>query len=372
MNSAYCSMIHGGLHLDFKNSTSPVIQHCCLRKGMAATQPGESLWNHRSLQDLRQKNKQGQWDSGCSGCQRLEQSGQMSMRTGMNQGLGMDQLTDLSGPARIDLMFDISCNLACRTCDPDASTLWQRYLRAHDRWTAPISTGRSKQDVIAALSQLDLANLRQLVFCGGETLLGQQYWDVAEWLVDHVPNAKQQLTISFQTNGTQSIAPRNFDIIDRAHLVKLHISLDGTAEQFEYLRWPAQWNQVTDNIQEIRRRAPSNVMFLIEETVSIFNLYYTDRLSQWAQSNFSANREGDVVNHTRHFAHGIYSLNNCSQEYVDHMRGTAHATLIPQTWSENPDQISAMIKQIAEHDAWRQQSFATTFPAVAEFYRRFL
>lgn len=372
MNPAYCSMIHGGLYLDFKSTGVVKVQHCCLRDQTAQVRTNEPIWTHPSFQPLRDLNKQGTWDPGCQGCNRLEKNNQLSFRTGMNQGLGITGQTDLSGPARIDLMFDISCNLACMTCNSGASTYWQKYLKKHNQWTGPIFSPRSKHEVIAALSTLDLSNLRQLVFCGGETLLGQEYWDVAAWLADNVPNAKQQLTIGFQTNGTQPILSKNFGIIDRVFLVKLHISLDGIDRQFDYLRWPADWNQVVDNILELRASVPSNVMFLVEETLSIFNLYYSERLAHWVQHNFNSNREGDITNHTRHFAKNDYSLANCSREYVEALQQTQNHHLVPNSWQENTLEITNMIAKIKKHDAQRQQSFVETFPELAEFYSRFL
>ena len=274
----------------------------------------------------------------------------------------------MTGPAKIDLVFDTSCNLACRTCGTHSSTYWQRYLKQHDLWSGTIASSRSKDDAIEALSRMDLSNLRMLVFCGGETMLGQEYWDVAAWLADNVPNAKQQLTLCFQTNGTQTIHPRNFKTIEKVFLVKLHISLDGVKERFEYLRWPANWNQVTDNILNLKEIVPSNTMFLIEETVSIFNLAYLGELDDWVVKNFSTNREGDLVNHTKHLALGMFGLHNCSQKYVDWIQQTNNQNLISPDWKENPVQISNMIDSIHQHDQFRSQSFAKTFPEVAGFY----
>lgn len=282
----------------------------------------------------------------------------------MNDGLKIYPATNLSGPARIDLKFDKSCNLACRTCGTWSSTYWQKYLQQ------PVTTSQSKEKVIATLKRLDLSNLRMLVFCGGETLLGQEYWDVAEWLGDNVPNAKQQLTLCFQTNGTQPIHPRNHDIIEKFFLVKLHFSLDGMGEKFEYLRWPASWLQVTDNILNIRDTVPSNTMFLVEETISIFNLAYLDELDAWIKQNFTTNREGDPVNHTRHMANGIFALDNCSQEYVDWASDKMVKNFINKNWKESPMQITSMLKEIATHDQMRQQQFSSVFPEVAEFYQR--
>jgi len=374
MTDLYCSMIHGGLTLDFKATdvdNQVVIRHCCLRGDVFPVAIDHNLWQNKKLQTLRETNKQNVWDSGCLNCKRLESSNEVSFRTGMNQGLHITGQTDISGPARIDLMFDISCNLACRSCGPEASTYWQRHLKEHKLWNQPISTPRKKNEVIDALSKLDLSNLRQLVFCGGETLLGQEYWDVAEWLGNNVPNAKQQLTLCFQTNGTQSIHPRNFDIIEKFHLVKLHISLDGVDRRFEYLRWPASWNQVTDNILNLRKNLPGNVMFVVEETVSIFNLLYANELKTWIDDNFATNREGDIVNHTKHFAVGSFRLQNMTQEYVDIIEQSLQTNLIPINWVENPVTIQNMLAEIKKFDALRNESFEKVFPELANLYNRF-
>jgi len=374
MTDLYCSMVHGGLTLDFKATdvdNQVVIRHCCLRGDVFPVVIDHNLWHNKKLETLRETNKKNVWDSGCSNCEKLELSNEVSFRTGMNEGLHITGQMDLSGPARIDLMFDISCNLACRSCGPVASTYWQRHLKEHKLWNQPISTPRRKNEVIDALSRLDLSNLRQLVFCGGETLLGREYWEVAEWLGDNVPNARQQLTLCFQTNGTQPILPKNFTTIEKFHLVKLHISLDGVDSQFEYLRWPASWSQVTDNILNLRKNLPGNVMFVVEETVSIFNLLYADKLKTWIDANFTTSREGDIVNHTKHLALGNFGLQNMTQEYVDIIKQSPQKNLIAIDWKENPAKIQAMLAEIKKFDALRNESFEKVFPEVANLYARF-
>lgn len=368
--SIYCSMIHGGLHLDFKSAV-PMAQECCLRYSLSKVDVTQNFWHNKNFLPLRTLNLQNQWSPGCNNCQSLELSGQPSFRTGTNEGLGIYGKTDLSGPVRIDLMFDISCNLACRTCGAHSSTYWQKHLKEHGLWNNSIFSPKKKDEVIDALKKLDLSNLRMLVFCGGETLLGQEYWDVAEWIADNVPNAKQQLTLCFQTNGTQPILRRNYKIINKFFLVKLHVSLDGVGEQFEYLRWPASWIQVTENLNETRSGVPSNVMFLIEETISIFNLATTERLDKWLADNFSTNREGDIVNHTKHLAHGIFSLYALSDEYVASLAGSKSSALVPAGFKENTNFINKTLAEIKKFDLLRNQSFQATFPEVAQHYLRF-
>ena len=370
MTDLYCSMIHGGLELNFKGPRATA-QHCCLRNTRFSIDIATNFWNDIKFTPLREQNKKNTWARGCENCQLLEDANLASFRTGMNQGLGITGY-DQTGPSRINLMFDTSCNLACRSCGTYSSTFWQKHLKEHGEWKGPILTPQKHDVVVSALSKLDLSNLKQLVFSGGETLLGQAYWEVTKWLADNVPNAKQQLALCFQTNGTQPIHPRNYKLIDQFHLVKLHISLDGVDRKFDYLRWPADWKQVVDNIMQIRDTAPSNTMFLIEETVSIFNLYYLQELDTWAKNNFNTNREGDVTHHTRHLAQGIFNLNNCTQEYVDAVQQTEFKNLIPRSWQENSTDIIKMIKEIKKFDQFRNQSFEKTFPEVAEFYARYL
>lgn len=372
MDNTYCSMIHGGLHLSFNKSTQ-YAQNCCLHGDLKPIDVSMPFWPMvLSASNLREINKQNKWDPRCGNCEKLEKANITSMRQGMNAGLGIEGKYDVSGPARIDLKFDISCNLACRTCSVDSSTYWQIHLKQHGEWNTPVFTPRSKHEIIDALSKLDLSNLRMIVFCGGETLLGQEYWDVANWLVSNVPNAKEQLTLCFQTNGTQTIHERNYKIIEKCHLVKLHISLDGVGPVFEYLRWPAKWEQVTNNILQLRDNVPSNVMFLVEETVSILNLAYLGEVETWISQHFSTNREGDPVDHTKHMAIGIFNLNNCTQEYYDVMSNTQYQDLLPQRFKENDHQIRTMLTQIKKFDNFRAEDFAKTLPKVAEFYTRYL
>lgn len=362
-------MIHGGLNIDIKGTL--FAQHCCLRKDQIPIPPGLPIWQSPGFAPLREKNLQNQWDPGCANCENLEKAGLTSFRQGMNQGLGIYGKENLSGPARIDIMFDISCNLACRTCGPHSSTFWQKHLKEHNEWSYPIFTPRSRTEIIQLLSELNLENLRQVVFCGGETLLGNEYWEVTKWLADNVPNAKQQLTVCFQTNGTQSIHPKYLDTIEKLHLIKLHVSLDGVGAQFEYLRWPASWSQVQENLLELRQTVPSNVMFLIEETVSIFNILNIDRVDQWVARDFATNREGDPTVCTKHLAVGTYSLSGVTKELVELLETKSTRNLIPANWVERPNAITAMVSEIKKFDLRRNQSFHNTFPETAAAYARY-
>ncbi len=377
--SSYCPMFDGGLAINFPNNHKNfVVNHCCLRTNWTEITDNNSVWTNVDFQTSRKNHKNKGWDSACSACQIPESAGIPSYRTGMLQQFGYRD--NLSGPIRLDLNFDISCNLACRTCGPNSSTFWQKHLK-DNKINFNIPNSKSQvQKLITILQAIDLSNLEMVVLAGGESLLGTAYWQVVEYLTNVVPNAKTQLDISFQTNGTQNIDEKYYNIIDKCHLVKINFSLDGINEKFEYLRWPANWNQVVDNMLKLRSDLPVNVMFHIEQTVSIFNLYYLDELQAWMQRNFHSNRlgpnkqgeYGNSVGYGNHLAWGPYGISNITEEYASAIRKTKYANLITNNWQENGSEITSMINEIKKFDAIRNQDWRKTFPEVAEFYSRYI
>jgi sulfatase maturation enzyme AslB (radical SAM superfamily) len=371
--NVYCTMIHGGLNIDLKSDPEEVqVNQCCQEAKTVKLAPTETLWNNKKLIELRKLNNQNKWSPTCWSCEGNELSNLNSFRLSMIDKFG--ERKNLSGPLRIDLLFDTSCNLACRICGPDSSTLWQKHLKENNISFPEEYNAKSRmEDAIRLLKTLDLSNLEILQFCGGETLLGNNYWNVARELVELIPQAKEKLTLGFQTNGTQPIDPKYYELIEKFHLVKILISLDGTKERFDYLRWPADWNQVTDNILQLRENLPNNVMFHFEETFCALNLFYHDEVENWIKQNFSANRLGDDTTHAKHIVeHSILDLSNITQEYRNAIESYDIKNLIPTNWQENPIGINAFIEYIEKFDKIRNQDWTKTFPEVAEFYSRYL
>jgi len=367
-------MIHAGLNvnLNARNNTLSFNQCCLSTTELQMPADSQLVWNSPAFIKNRQLNNENVWLEGCWECQHLENAGLKSFRQSMIEGLGTER--DVAGPKRIDLLFDRSCNLACRTCGPHSSTFWERHLRDHGLPAETESGATQNFDTVKRLlKSLDLSNLEQVQFCGGETLMGNTYWNTAKLIADLVPDAGDRILLGFQTNGTQPIDQRYYDIIEKFRLVKLMISIDGTHDQFEYLRWPAQWNQVVDNIMTIRERAPGNMMFYIQETTSCLNLLNFGQVGAWVAENFATNRFGDRTDHSTQLAiHDYLDVNNITQEYRDALEGTKMSEFISPDWQENPDRIQRFLQETQRFDSIRGQDWKTTFPEVANFYSRYL
>jgi hypothetical protein len=368
----YCPMIHGGLNINLKDQQGGLtFNQCCLSTTqLHMPQDVKSVWQNEKLKHNRQINNQNIWLDDCWQCERLENAGIKSFRESMIEGLGSEK--NVTGPYRIDLLFDRSCNLACRTCGPEASTFWEKHLRDNNLPVVKFKSTDNLATIKEVLKNLDLSNLKQVQFCGGETLLGNTYWQAAEMIAELVPHAKDEVLLGFQTNATQPIAEKYHKIIEKFKLVKFMISIDGTHDKFEYLRWPASWNQVVDNIFTIRETVPGNVMFYIQECTSNLNLYYFKEVRNWIEHNFNTNRFGDQIDYSTQLAiHPYLNVNTITQEYFNAIQGTEMSKFIKTDWQENPEKIRKFITETEKFDQLRGQNWKKTFPEIANFYSRY-
>lgn len=374
MSNIHCPMIHGGLNIFLKTANSQLsYNQCCLSTKQVEFADPVEIWNSENLKALRQQNNDGIWDKECWECERLENSGRTSFRTDMINTFGVNY--NLSGPQRIDLLFDRSCNLACVTCGPESSTLWEKQLRDN---RLPVKQYINDPDsnleqISNMLQSMDLSNLGIVQMCGGETLLGNTYWRAAEIIAKLVPDAKNKVILGFQTNGTQPIDEKHYKTIEKFKLVRFLVSIDGIHDRFEYLRWPATWNQVIDNIMSLRETVPVNTMFYVQEVTSCLNMFYYNEVRDWASKNFSTNRLGDPTGHANQLAiHKHLDINNITNEYADAIKNTEMFQLLKPNWTENPDAVIKMLAELDKFDTIRNQNWRKTFPEVAEFYRRYL
>jgi organic radical activating enzyme len=368
----YCPMIHGGININLKDNGSLTFNQCCLSTtSLQIPSDLTTFWQGEKLQSIRNINNKNIWLDDCRQCKHIESAGLKSFRRSMVEHFGVKR--DLSGPLRIDFLFDRSCNLACRTCGAHSSTFWEKHLKDNN---LPIGkdfkTTNNLKTIKNLLETLDLSNLEQVQFCGGETLLGSTYWETAQIIADLVPDAKDKLLLGFQTNGTQSVPEKYYDLIEKFKLVKFMISIDGIHDRFDYLRWPANWNQVVDNIFNIREKVPGNVMFYIQECTSNLNMFYFGEVGDWVAKYFNTNREGDQSDYSTQLAnHSYLDVNVITTEYFDSIKNTKMFQFLRPDWQENPDKINKFIKETEKFDKLRGQDWKKTFPEVANFYSRY-
>lgn len=312
------------ISIEFRQNIKDVAP-CCLIRGT----PVEDInfYKNETLIEYREQWLRGSVPDKCEVCIKSEHQLGNSRRLGTQRRYrdwGKDN-TDIE-LLSMDYWVGDTCNLKCIICGPHSSSQWKEELN--------IPLAEKKSVVNQNWKELDLSSLRTIHFNGGEPLLSKEHVK----LLDEVPN-KGQVRVNYNTNATILPTAELLKLWEQFELVQLDFSIDDLGDRFEYQRYPAKWQSVTENLQWFIDNCPVNCMFAVNTTVSILNYANLDNLSMWLQQNFSSNRVTDPIEHRRQMAHGIFSLANADKnpekykeflDKCDSIRGTNWRKTFPE------------------------------------------
>lgn len=158
------------------------------------------------------------------------------------------------------------CNLYCITCGSFNSTAWiKKSIFAYNT--------QSKFSVNPDIRLNDVKNIDQMThieFIGGETLQSQSFWKYLEIM-------NKNINFSLQTNGTVSLSQKQIDLLKTFKKFSICLSIDGYDRIFEYLRQPAKWPMVKNNIQNYIKLFGRGCLSY-NFTVSNLNIFYIDKI----------------------------------------------------------------------------------------------
>jgi sulfatase maturation enzyme AslB (radical SAM superfamily) len=176
----------------------------------------------------------------------------------------------------LTVQVDTTCNAACVMCGPSLSSLWRKQID-------PQANLEDFSDLYKSfLENTDFSHIRRVLFLGGEPLLSDLNLKILEAIPD-----PSKVVIAYTTNG--SLVPQQdlLDLWSRFKKLELSVSIDGTEDQFEYIRWPLPWGKVSENLKYFHNlmESRSNWDIRINMTVNPLNLYYYDQLESWVKGN---------------------------------------------------------------------------------------
>ena len=189
----------------------------------------------------------------------------------------------------IDMHIDLGnfCNLACKMCNPRASSTiatqqvkWgiessRQYLGTD--WTRD-------QQVWASFKQqlLDLPKLNNIHFMGGETLLTGRFEDLVDTMIDH---KRFELCFSFVTNGTV-FRPELLDKLKLFRRVGIEVSIEALDEHNAYQRQGTDTAVVLKNIKRYQEWCNgTSITVALRPAPSLLSIGYYTELLQYALDN---------------------------------------------------------------------------------------
>lgn len=189
----------------------------------------------------------------------------------------------------IDLHVDLGnfCNLACKMCSAESSsTIASQEVRwGISRSKKFLGTDWTKDtEVWNNFKQqlLEIPNLKNIHFMGGETLLTQRLDDLVDTMIAH---ARFDLCFSFVTNGTV-FRPELIEKLKLFQRVGIEISIETVDDHNAYQRQGTDTVQVLDNIQNYLRLCNgTSVTVTLRPAPSLLSIgYYTDLLEYALQN----------------------------------------------------------------------------------------
>jgi molybdenum cofactor biosynthesis enzyme MoaA len=284
-----CPLFNKGLYIEKINQTEAHIGMCCFQRLSDATYTAIDFQTNDYLTYIRTQETN---PKECVSCFHNEEIGNQSYRQGQQrafelQGCNTDSINELIS---FSYNCENTCNLKCITCGPNFSSMWKP---DYEKLGYPIDT---KVQKISGhrnriYDSLDLTSVRLLHFQGGEPLLTDDHENIMQKVGD-----LSKAIVSYNTNATIFPSDTTLKLWKQTQLTKLYFSIDATAEQFEYIRFPANWKQAVGNMTRIRDLGISNVWIELGVTVGINNLFYLQDIIDWKNSQFSNMLTGDAIN----------------------------------------------------------------------------
>ena len=384
MTSLYCVNAEHG----FCTRPTGMVVPCCISKeaiqaddGQPAnlsTHDAEAVWNSQYLKTLRSKLNDGVKHANCEQCWSEEAAGYPSKRIRDNaRWQQLDFVPSGPTPKLLDLSLGNTCNLACRTCGTFASSRWykesqRQLLNPSQRFELKqlndtITASYDEQASIWAFLDKALPEVLHIDFYGGEPMLVKRHWE----MLDKIPaDQAKNISVHFNTNGKQW-DDDYVDTLKRFKAVIIDLSIDGIEDKFEYMRWPAEWHEVSNNILKFKQLSDDNpqIQVGICITLSVLNIW-------------SLAETIDYVHKTglRSYLNLLFQpASMCLKNLPDNARDLVlerlstiehdQITSVREFIRDNKFDLnlrSELFRTIQEHDTLRNQSFRTMYPLLVE------
>lgn len=326
------------------------------------------------ISKIKKDFQEDQWPVGCERC-RIEEENSIASKRQLDydrwsvyyDAYDVDQQTDL---LTASVAFGNTCNLTCVTCNPWASSRWQKEFS--DRYGKDVPPNHFYkqgfvEDLISATPRLI-----HLDIPGGEPMLAginQQHELLSRYRSNqHAEN----IGLHYTTNATLWPNDRWWHLWQHFREIDLQISLDGIGNRLSYIRYPAVWNQVVDNVVRYvdREKTMPNLRLSVSCTVSAYNIGYLDELITWCYNIGLPKPWLGRVHNPAHMRPTVWPA--VAKDYViGKLKSSDHQDL--HVWADMLQRVddSNLFGQFRSHvqqqDRYRGTKFREVFPEMSNF-----
>ena len=339
---------------------------CCKYDGFEETLYPRSLQEYEANSEILQLKNDllaGNSPNGCKRCWADEDSGLLSKRQIDYSEIFKDKITSLDCYKILSITFGNSCNLACRTCTSYYSSGWivpETKLQTKFPTIEIYKHHKFYQDDKFIKSILtSFKNVVQIDFAGGETFISGTKAHL-EFLDYFIQQGADNISLRYVTNGTTFPNEEFWKRWKNFKSLEIQLSIDGTEQQFNYLRYPANWQSVLHNINLYKQQEITKLT--VSHTISNLNVFYLPEFVIWCIKNKLGKPHFNLVEAPTHY--NIKSLPCKIKEEV--ARKLLKYNLKNIVEYMNHKDLSSNFEFFLdlnnELDLQRNQSFSDTFP----------
>lgn len=206
-----------------------------------------------------------------------------------------------------DIRWSNACNLACMYCSPEFSSTWARDLKHYKNMPDDKETTNALLDYTLE----NITNLDYVYLAGGEPLMMKENEIFLAELAEKNPNCEVLVNSNISLIGKTKI----YNSLLKMKNVSWLVSMENMGDQFEYVRYPANWQTTRDNLLQLKHHfGPEAVSFAM--VYGNFNA-----LSIWDTIDWIVENGFLVTNINIHFVdggnQGRHDIHLLSREYLD-------------------------------------------------------
>ena len=282
----YCSL----LWKHISNEPFGHVRTCCIARERVTNSEGEEytlgetsireIFHSEYYKNIRQQIRDGERPKNCDACWRDEDNGVKSKRQIYNEYAKfrypeIDYAGEPDMPEDLQIILSTTCNLKCRTCNPNYSSKWVKEAEARKMPYIKESVKIEMDDIENSKFWTDLddwlPHAKYLEVMGGEPFYMKEFKVFANKLIDD--KIAQNVHVNLSTNGTTLNKKFLQRMIDNFASVGFNVSIDGIGKRFEYLRHGANWKEVSENLDYFHSLTPG-IAIGITITISSLNVHY--------------------------------------------------------------------------------------------------
>jgi hypothetical protein len=289
----------------------------------------EDARNHPFAKEVRKSMLAGEEHPACNLCWKEESIGLNSKRGYMNNVKTNERFYDLENIKNntaldgsidtskfplnyFDLRFGNLCNLKCRSCGPNDSSLWYEdyynikgggetpkhmWFYGVNRYTIVKEGNKFNIDMGAKdnanvtndfewynhpmfWNQFleNLPNVERLYLTGGEPTINKAHFRLLEICIEK--DLAKNIYLEYNTN-MYAIPPKMYDLWKHFKHLDIGCSIDGYGDMANYLRPPSTWAILEKNLDVLGYNEYPNIHSKLSTTVSVYNVLNFLELAEW-------------------------------------------------------------------------------------------